>query len=117
MELLDAGHKVLVEYQTPRLELLLGLSTPDGRSGFALETTLREILTYLHRDMLPEELDNIWLLLTVAQWKEGIFGPSLAVSSLSRGDVSTTFTTPSQRNGDGFYGYKGVLDGYRKLRR
>lgn len=109
--------KLLVEQQVPRLELLLGLNAPDSRSEVALETTLQQIATYLHCDSLPKELDNIWLLITVAQWKEGLFGGSLAVSSLSRGDVSTTFTTPSQRNGDGFYGYKSTLDGYRKLRR
>lgn len=117
LELQQTQYKDLVERQVPRLEEYLGLSAPDGRTGFALETTLCEILTYLHRDTLPKALENTWLAITAAQWKEGVFGGSLAVSSLSRGDVSTTFTTPSQRNSDGFYGHRATLDGYRKLRR
>lgn len=117
MELQQTQHKALVERQIPAMEELLGLSAPDGRTGFALEASLVEILTYLHCDTLPKALENTWLLITVAQWKEGLFGGSLAVSSLSRGDVSTTFTTPNQRNSDGFYGYKAILDCYRKLRR
>ncbi|WP_409968722.1 hypothetical protein RFF05_01780 [Bengtsoniella intestinalis] len=116
MELQQTQHKALVERQIPAMEELLGLSTPDGRTGFALETSLMEILAYIHCDTLPKALENTWLLITAAQSKEGTFDASLAVSSLSRGDVSTTFTTPSQRNSDGFFGYKATLDGYRKVR-
>ena len=113
-----------------RLKTLLGIEdgSQDPVLSLTIQTAEEMVLAYLNRDALPPELENIFLLICAAYWKgaalgqaEGSSGP---VSSVKRGDVTISFAaagetggnTFSLGGGDGFFGWRTALDGFRKVR-
>jgi len=115
-----------------QLKTALGLSgnEKDAHLSFVLEVTEEQVLSYIHHETLPEKLERTLILIAAAYWKAAGFGSeqtaSGPVTSVTRGDVTTSFAAPGGADasagtfglggGDGFFGWRTVLNAYRKLR-
>lgn len=95
-----------------------------------IQTVQTLVLRYINWDELPLELENVLAVMCVSYYKAAGLEPPRrrgAVSSVKRGDVQTSFAVGSgssgsagtfnlgNDNGD-FFGWKTVLNEYRKLR-
>ncbi len=110
-----------------KLKLLLGISSPerDEILKFTLESVENMILTYINCDTLPEQLERVLLAMCTSYYRSSGFGTETAsvgaVTSVKRGDVETSFSTADSfdmsADSDGFFGWRTVLNGYRRLRR
>ncbi|MGE4276596.1 MAG: phage head-tail connector protein [Lawsonibacter sp.] len=110
------------------LKTVLGIedTAQDGLLTFVLQTVEERILAYLSLDTLPVGLERAEVLIAASYWKGGGLGNDQAapgaVTSVSRGDVSTTFAAPEGGtfglgSEDSFFGWRATLDTYRQLRR
>lgn len=116
-----------------KVKALLGITTQDQDTvlEYVIHTIEGQVLRYINQETLPEELENILVVMSVSYYKSAGLGSTAAavgpVSSVKRGDVQTNFATGSgssgsantfnlgTENGD-FFGWKTVLNEYRKLR-
>ena len=86
---------------------------------------------HINQDALPAKLERVLVVMCVSYYKSAGLGSTQAatgpVSSVRRGDVQTSFATPSGASGsaqtfnlgsqaDDFFGWRTALNGYRKLR-
>lgn len=101
----------------------LAVLLPDADAAvlaIVTETAVQQILNYINHDTLPPELEGAAVLITKAYWSSGGFdGSGQAVTSVKRGDVQTNFGAEKSAvdfAGTGFFGYKAMLDPFRKLR-
>ena len=110
-----------------RLKALLPEADEDLLK-FVAEAAVRQILNYINHDELPQELETAAVLISRAYWSAaGFDGSAQTVTAVKRGDVQTSFAVGSgssgsagtfnlgNDNGD-FFGWKTVLNEYRKLR-
>ena len=116
-----------------KVKALLGITTTDQDDvlEFVIQTVEDMILSYINQDTLPPRLKNVLIVMCVSYYKSAGLGTTTAavgpVASVKRGDVQTSFATGSgssgsagtfnlgNDNGD-FFGWKTVLNEYRKLR-
>lgn len=117
-----------MEQRLSWLKAVLGIEdmARDELLIFVLQTVEGQILAYIGHDTLPQGLERPAVLMAASYWKGGGLGSDQAapgaVTSVSRGDVSTSFA--AQEEGtfglggeDSFFGWRTTLDGYRRLRR
>lgn len=111
---------------------LLGITgdTQDSVIQFVINTIQDMILSYINQETLPTQLKNVLVVMCVSYYKgAGLGDSSIAagpVASVKRGDVQTSFAVNSGASasaatfnlgaGDDFFGWKTVLQPYRKLR-
>lgn len=125
---LMSGQTVLQKVKT-----LLGITTEDQDDvlEYVIQTVQTLVLRCINWDELPLELENVLAVMCVSYYKAAGLGTTAAapgaVSSVKRGDVQTSFAVGSgssgsagtfnlgNDNGD-FFGWKTVLNEYRKLR-
>lgn len=92
----------------------------EAAIGIVTEAVVQQILNYTNLDELPEQLVTPAVLIAKAYWKAGGFdGSAQTVTAVKRGDVQTSFgaeKTAVDLAGSGFFGYKAMLDPFRKLR-
>ena len=116
-----------------KVKVLLGITTEDQDDvlEYVIQTVQTLVLRYINWDELPLELENVLAVMCVSYYKAAGLGTTAAapgaVSSVERGDVQTSFAVGSgssgsagtfnlgNDNGD-FFGWKTVLNEYRKLR-
>lgn len=116
-----------------KVKALLGITTEDQDVvlEYVIQTVQTLVLRYINWDELPLELENVLAVMCVSYYKAAGLGTTAAalgaVSSVKRGDVQTSFAVGSgssgsagtfnlgNDNGD-FFGWKTVLNEYRKLR-
>lgn len=116
-----------------KVKALLGIQTEDHDAilEYVIQTVEKMVLRYINWDTLPEELENALVVMCVSYYKSAGLGNSSAttgpVASVKRGDVQTTFATGSGSSGSAntfnlgadngeFFGWKTVLNEYRKVR-
>lgn len=116
-----------------KVKVLLGIQTEDHDAilEYVIQTVEKMVLRYINWDTLPEELENALVVMCVSYYKSAGLGNSSAttgpVASVKRGDVQTTFATGSGSSGSAntfnlgadngeFFGWKTVLNEYRKVR-
>lgn len=116
-----------------KVRALLGIQTEDHDAilEYVIQTVEKMVLRYINWDTLPEELENVLVVMCVSYYKSAGLGDSSAtagpVASVKRGDVQTTFATGSGSSGSAntfnlgadnceFFGWKTVLNEYRKVR-
>ena len=116
-----------------QLKALLGISDTeqDGMLRFVIETTEAMILSYINHDELPVQLEKVLLMMCASYYKAAGLGTvqaaAGAIASVKRGDVQTSFavaagTSASAQtfdlgaDGNDFFGWRTVLNEYRKLR-
>lgn len=122
--------------QTERVlnvRLLLGNcgSEQDFSIDMALKSIEAQILEYINWETLPPQLENTLILMAVSYLKSAGLGSGESsagpVASVKRGDVQTTFAVSTGASGsagtfnlgaDGgeFFGWRQVLNPYRRLR-
>ena len=127
--------RTLMSEQTvlQKVKVLLGITTEDQDDvlEYVIQTVQALVLRYINWDELPLELENVLAVMCVSYYKAAGLGTTQAavgpVASVKRGDVQTSFATGSgssgsagtfnlgNDNGD-FFGWKTVLNEYRKLR-
>ena len=117
---LMSGQTVLQKVKT-----LLGITTEDQDDvlEYVIQTVQTLVLRYINWDELPLELENVLAVMCVSYYKAAGLGTtaaapgavqtSFAVGSGSSGSAGT-FNLGND-NGD-FFGWKTVLNEYRKLR-
>ena len=116
-----------------KVKVLLGITTEDQDDvlEYVIQTVQTLVLRYINWDELPLELENVLAVMCVSYYKAAGLGTTAAapgaVYSVKRGDVQTSFAVGSgssgsagtfnlgNDNGD-FFGWKTVLNEYRKLR-
>lgn len=114
------------------LKTILGITgnEKDNQLSFVLNVTEDQVLSYIHHETLPENLERTLILIAAAYWKTAGFGneqtASGPVTSVKRGDVTTSFAATGGADasagtfglgvGDGFFGWRTALNAYRKLR-
>ena len=116
-----------------KVKALLGITTEDQDDvlEYVIQTVQTLVLRYINWDELPLELENVLAVMCVSYYKAAGLGTTAAApgaaSSVKRGDVQTSFAVGSgssgsagtfnlgNDNGD-FFGWKTVLNEYRKLR-
>lgn len=116
-----------------KVKALLGITTEDQDDvlEYVIQTVQTLVLRYINWDELPLELENVLAVMCVSYYKAAGLGTTAAapgaVSSVKRGGVQTSFAVGSgssgsagtfnlgNDNGD-FFGWKTVLNEYRKLR-
>ena len=116
-----------------KVKALLGITTEDQDDvlEYVIQTVQTLVLRYINWDELPLELENVLAVMCVSYYKAAGLGTTAAapgaVSSVKRGDVQTSVAVGSgssgsagtfnlgNDNGD-FFGWKTVLNEYRKLR-
>ena len=116
-----------------KVKVLLGITTEDQDDvlEYVIQTVQALVLRYINWDELPLELENVLAVMCVSYYKAAGLGTTAAapgaVASVKRGDVQTSFAVGSgssgsagtfnlgNDNGD-FFGWKTVLNEYRKLR-
>lgn len=116
-----------------KVKALLGITgtEQDEVLLFVIQTVEDLVLSYINQDTLPAPLENALVVMCVSYYKaaglgttQAAFGP---VASVKRGDVQTSFANASGVSGsastfnlgaDGqdFFGWRTVLNEYRKLR-
>ena len=89
------------------------------------------VLSYINQDALPTKLERVLIVMCVSYYKSAGLGNAQAatgpVFSVRRGDVQTSFATPSCASGsaqtfnlgsqaEDFFGWRTTLNSYRKLR-
>lgn len=116
-----------------KVKTLLGIQTEDHDAilEYVIQTVEKMVLRYINWDTLPEDLENVLVVMCVSYYKSAGLGNSSAttgpVASVKRGDVQTTFATGSGSSGSAntfnlgadngeFLGWKTVLNEYRKVR-
>lgn len=116
-----------------KVKALLGIETEDHDAilEYVIQTVENMVLRYINWDTLPEDLENVLVVMCVSYYKSAGLGNSSAttgpVASVKRGDVQTTFATGSGTSGSAntfnlgadngeFFGWKTVLNEYRKVR-
>lgn len=116
-----------------KVKALLGIQTEDYDAilEYVIQTVEKMVLRYINWDTLPEDLENVLVVMCVSYYKSAGLGNSSAttgpVASVKRGDVQTTFATGSGSSGSAntfnlgadngeFFGWKTVLNEYRKVR-
>lgn len=116
-----------------KVKTLLGIQTEDHDAilEYVIQTVEKMVLRYINWDTLPEDLENVLVVMCVSYYKSAGLGNSSAttgpVASVKRGDVQTTFATGSGSSGSAntfnlgadngeFFGWKTVLNEYRKVR-
>lgn len=116
-----------------KVKALLGIQTEDHDAilEYVIQTVEGMVLRYINWDALPEDLENVLVVMCVSYYKSAGLGNSSAttgpVASVKRGDVQTTFATGSGSSGSAntfnlgadngeFFGWKTVLNEYRKVR-
>lgn len=116
-----------------KVKALLGIQTEDHDAilEYVIQTVEKMVLRYINWDTLPEDLENVLVVMCVSYYKSAGLGNSSAttgpVASVKRGDVQTTFATGSGSSGSSntfnlgadngeFFGWKTVLNEYRKVR-
>lgn len=116
-----------------KIKVLLGITTEDDDAvlEYVIQTVEGMVLRYINWDTLPEDLENVLVVMCVSYYKSAGLGDSSAttgpVASVKRGDVQTTFATGSGTSGSAntfnlgtdngeFFGWKTVLNEYRKVR-
>ena len=119
--------------RTSKIKALLGITgdSQDHIIQFVVETVEDMVLSYINQDTLPAKLERVLVVMCVSYYKAAGLGSTQAatgpVSSVRRGDVQTSFATPSGASGsaqtfnlgsqaDDFFGWRTALNGYRKLR-
>lgn len=112
--------------RVPRLRETLGIEEGDSDSllAFVLELVERRILSYIHAAQMPEGLEFALLAIAASYWRQAKPGsdetPVGAVTAVKRGDVQTNFASAANavfdtEGGDGFFGWRSVLNDYRRL--
>lgn len=121
------------EDRPSKVKALLGITGADQDYliRFTVDTVLDMVLSYINQDTLPNRLETVLIVMCVSYYKAAGLGTTQAatgpVSSVKRGDVQTSFATDSGTSGsaqtfnlgsnaDDFFGWRTVLNGYRKLR-
>ena len=116
-----------------KIKALLGITgdSQDHIIQFVAETVENMVLSYINQDALPAKLERVLVVMCISYYKSAGLGSTQAatgpVSSVRRGDVQTSFATPSGASGsaqtfnlgsqaDDFFGWRTALNGYRKLR-
>ena len=116
-----------------KVKALLGITgtDQDGLLLFVIETVEDMVLSYTNQDTLPAPLERPLIVMCVSYYKAAGLGSTQAaagpVASVKRGDVQTSFATSSGASGsastfnlgaqgDDFFGWRTVLNEYRKLR-
>lgn len=116
-----------------KVKALLGIQTEDHDAilEYVIQTVEKMVLRHINWDTLPEDLENVLVVMCVSYYKSAGLGNSSAttgpVASVKRGDVQTTFATGSGSSGSAntfnlgadngeFFGWKTVLNEYRKVR-
>ena len=107
-----------------KVKALLGIQAEDHDAilEYVIQTVEKMVLRYINWDTLPEDLENV--LVVMCGNSSATTGP---VASVKRGDVQTTFATGSGSSGSAntfnlgadngeFFGWKTVLNEYRKVR-
>ena len=97
-----------------KVKVLLGITTEDQDDvlEYVIQTVQTLVLRYINWDELPLELENVLAVMCVSYYKAAGLGTT-AVGSGSSGSAGT-FNLGND-NGD-FFGWKTVLNEYRKLR-
>lgn len=127
--------RTLVSGQTvlQKVKTLLGITTEDQDDvlEYVIQTVQTLVLRYINWDELPLELENALIVMCVSYYKAAGLGTTQAavgpVASVKRGDVTTSFANASGASGsastfnlgaDGqdFFGWRTVLNEYRKVR-
>lgn len=102
----------------------------DALLELALRVVEDQVLSYINHETLPKALEGVLVFMATEYWKGAGFGTDQAapgpVSSVSRGDVSTSFATATGAEatagtfglggGDGFFGWRTVLNAYRRVK-
>lgn len=116
-----------------KVKALLGITGTDQDDvlQFVIQTVEDLVLSYINQDTLPAPLENTLVVMCVSYYKAAGLGTTQAavgpVASVKRGDVQTSFANASGASGsastfnlgaDGqdFFGWRTVLNEYRKLR-
>lgn len=116
-----------------KVKALLGITGTDQDDLllFVIQTTEEMVLAYINQDTLPAPLEKVLVVMCVSYYKAAGLGTTQAaagpVASVKRGDVQTSFANASGASGsastfnlgaDGqdFFGWRTVLNGFRKLR-
>ena len=116
-----------------KVKALLGIQTEDHNAilEYVIQNVEKMVIRYINWDTLPEDLENALVVMCVSYYKSAGLGNSSAttgpVASVKRGDVQTTFATGSGSSGSAntfnlgadngeFFGWKTVLNEYRKVR-
>lgn len=116
-----------------KVKLLLGIAgeEQDAILEFVIQTIEEMVLSYTGQDTLPAPIEKVLIVMAVSYYKSAGLGDTSAavgpVASVKRGDVTTSFAASSGASGsastfnlgqDGgdFFGWKTVLNEYRKLR-
>lgn len=116
-----------------KVKVLLGITGADQDDVllFVIETTEGMILAYINQDTLPAPLEKVLVVMCVSYYKAAGLGTTQAavgpVASVKRGDVQTSFANASGASGsastfnlgaegDDFFGWRTVLNGFRKIR-
>ena len=97
-----------------KVKMLLGISdtSKDDILSLILEIIQDEVKNYCHIEEIPKRLETIVVRMAVDLYRSEGYGTGtkpLTVSSVSRGDVSTSFDTSSA---GGLSGVKSVVDDY-----
>lgn len=114
------------------LKEALGITdtSKDVLLSFELETVEAQVLSYINQEQLPAQLEKPLVIIAAAHWKSAGYKTEQAaagpVTSVKRGDVTTAFAASSGADasagtfalggGDGFFGWRTVLNAHRKLR-
>lgn len=116
-----------------KVKALLGITgiAQDDLLLFVIETIEEMVLSYINQDTLPAPLEKVLVVMCVSYYKAAGLGNTQAavgpVASVKRGDVQTSFANTSGASGsastfnlgaegDDFFGWRTVLNEYRKLR-
>lgn len=116
-----------------KVKALLGITTTDQDDvlEFVIQTVEDMVLSYINQDTLPAPLENALIVMCASYYKAAGLGTTQAavgpVASVKRGDVTTSFANASGASGsastfnlgaDGqdFFGWRTVLNEYRKVR-
>lgn len=114
-----------------QLKLVLDLDIQDESQDdlldLALEVVEERVLAYLNRESLPPQLEHTLVLVAAgycqgAGWA-GTHAPGGAVTAVKRGDVTIDFGGAGATQGafdlaggDTFFGFREVLNGFRRVR-
>lgn len=110
-----------------RLRELCGIEgdSEDSMLAFTLQLVESRVLSYIHDTRIPEGLEMALLAIAASYYRAAQPGTDAvgtgAVTSVKRGDVQTTFADTSQAafnltDGGDFFGWRSVLNEYRKLK-
>ena len=116
-----------------KVKALLGIGGTDQDELllFVIQTVEEMVLAYINQDTLPAPLEKVLVVMCVSYYKAAGLGTTQAavgpVASVKRGDVQTSFANASGASGsastfnlgaDGqdFFGWRTVLNGFRKVR-